>query len=126
MNSRIKTIRKHFGKTQVEFASELGVSPSNIIAYENGKRYPSEAMAQLICNKYGISESWLRTGSGEMLAPLDRSQEIAEIAATIFKSKETDMRFQLQKLIAQLPESDIEVLVDIATKIAEAKEKTLR
>lgn len=125
MKNRIKEIRKNEGKTQVDFASELGVSPSNIISYETGRRSPSDAMIRLICDKYGINENWVRTGEGEMLAPVAREVEIAKIAADLFQGDNADIKIQLQKVVAGLNEKEIQALVDIAEKIVRAKEKSL-
>lgn len=69
MKNRIKEIRKIFpehGKTQESFASFLGIPKQNLSSYEIGRRIPSDAVVQLICQKCGINEHWLRTGEGEM------------------------------------------------------------
>lgn len=69
MKNRIKKIRKSFpdqGKTQETFAKFLGIPKQNLASYETGRRTPSDAVIQLICNKCNISEEWLKTGNGEM------------------------------------------------------------
>lgn len=69
MKDRIKKIRSSIpehGKTQESFAEYLGISKSNLSSYESGRRVPSDAVIQLICQKCNANEDWLRTGSGEM------------------------------------------------------------
>lgn len=66
MKDRIKKIRKSYGKNQEAFASFLGISQSNLASYEIGRRIPSDAVIQLICEKCGINEKWLRTGTEPM------------------------------------------------------------
>ena len=70
MNSicmRVKTIRKEWGLSQVEFAKRLGVTNSHISGIEKGKTVPSEALIKLICKEYLITEKWLKTGVEPML-----------------------------------------------------------
>lgn len=68
MKDRIKEVRKMspYGKTQDTFSDFLGIPKSNLASYEIGRRIPSDAAIQLICQKCGISEKWLRTGEGDM------------------------------------------------------------
>lgn len=126
MKERIKAIRKAVGKTQVDFAAELGVSPSNIISYETGRRSPSDAMINLLCEKYKVNEAWLRTGIGEMLKPVEREAEIAKIAADIYNGDVPEEVLLLQKVVRELSVEEAEVLVGIALKVAEEKEKSLK
>ncbi len=70
MKDRIKEIRKsipEYGKTQDDFANFLGIPKPNLSSYETGRRTPSDAVIQLICEKCNINEDWLRTGSGKMM-----------------------------------------------------------
>lgn len=69
MKDRIKTIRKSFpeeGRTQESFADFLGISKSNLVSYELGRRNPSDAVVQLICQKCNVNEEWLERGTGPM------------------------------------------------------------
>ncbi len=66
MNERIKQVRKYYGLTQNEFGERIGVRGNTITGYENGLRSPSNAIIIAIAKEYNISESWLRTGEGEM------------------------------------------------------------
>lgn len=90
MKDRIKTIRKSFpeeGKTQESFANFLGIPKSNLVSYENGRRNPSDAVIQLICQKCRISEKWLRKGIGEM--KIEDCQE-ERYASNVAKLQRTD------------------------------------
>lgn len=73
MKDRIKKIRNsipEYGKTQETFAKYLGISKQNLASYETGRRIPSDAVVQLICEKCNINVEWLRTGKGEMCKPI--------------------------------------------------------
>ena len=69
LNERIKKLRKGLDLTQQEFADRLGTTRNNIAGYEVGRRSPSEAVISLICKTFNVSETWLRTGEGEMFVP---------------------------------------------------------
>lgn len=119
MKDRIKSIRKEKGMTQQAFADALGVAKNNIANYEIGRRSPSTGVIQLICNIFNVNETWLLTGEGEMHAPASKEQEIASIAAMMFKEDESSFRYQMVKLIAQMDEDQMKMLKDMAVKIVE-------
>lgn len=84
MKERIKQIRKllpEYGKTQESFAKYLGISKQNLSSYETGRRTPSDAVIQLICQKCNIKEEWLRNGTGEVYqyTNIDNYSEIVTI-----------------------------------------------
>ena len=64
---RIKWLRKNKLKlTQQEFASQIKVSRSNYGNIETGQIRITDRVISDICDAFHISESWLRTGEGEM------------------------------------------------------------
>jgi len=71
VKDRIKVARKSspYGKNQATFAEFLGIPQSNLASYEIGRRTPSDAVIQLICQKCDISEEWLRNGTPPMEKP---------------------------------------------------------
>ena len=86
MHNRIKEVRKKAGLTQQEFADRLGISRSNIGNYESGSRAPIDAAIKLICSKFAVNETWLRTGEGEPYIQLSRQAEIARIISAAMKA----------------------------------------
>lgn len=79
MQNRIKEVRKHFGLSQTEFGARLGVAQTTIGGYENGSRAVSDAIILSICREFGVSETWLRTGAGEMFAARSREAELGAL-----------------------------------------------
>lgn len=69
MNERIKKLRRSLDLTQQDFTDRLGTTRNNIAGYETGRRALSVAVISLICREFNVSETWLRTGEGEMFAP---------------------------------------------------------
>lgn len=78
MQNRIKELRKSLGLNQTEFAERLGMVPSAISNYEAGTRAPSDAIIKSICREYGVNETWLRTGAGEMRRSRSREAELGD------------------------------------------------
>lgn len=77
MKDRIKKVREcnSYGKNQKMFAEFLGISPANLASYETGRRKPTDAVVQLICQKCHVNQEWLLTGQGEMESPIDTDYE---------------------------------------------------
>jgi transcriptional regulator with XRE-family HTH domain len=64
---RILEIRKKLGLNQGEFAKRLGLSHTTISTTESGKTPLTEANIRLICFTFGVNETWLRNGTGDMM-----------------------------------------------------------
>ena len=60
--------------------------------YEIGLRTPSDAVILSICREFGVSETWLRTGDGEMFIRPDPDDEIDRILAQISASDDELIR----------------------------------
>ena len=83
MNERIKELRKALGLTQQEFSERIGVKRNTVAQYEMGRNPPIDSVIALICREFGVSETWLRTGEGEMFLPVDADEELAQVLAEI-------------------------------------------
>lgn len=112
MKDRIKEIRKSFpehGKTQASFAEFLGIPKQNLSSYEIGRRIPSDAAIQLICQKCGIDKNWLLTGEGEMKIE-DRNDN--RYFTNIGKLQRTDNE-TIIRWVNAIAETDLSVLEKI-------------
>lgn len=92
MNERIKQLRKHLGLNQTDFGAKIGIKQTSIANYESGTRVPLDAVVASICREFGVSEQWLRTGTGEMFPPRTRAQEIADFAAVLLSDEPESTR----------------------------------
>lgn len=70
MKDRIKQVREARGLNLTRFADALKTSVATVSRYESGERIPSDAVLNLICQKFGISYAWLKTGDGPMEDPV--------------------------------------------------------
>lgn len=79
IKDRIKLIRQQKKLNQEAFGEMLGITGASISRYEAGNREIPDSMLQLISRTFSISESWLRTGEGEMEipAPSDLVEQLA-------------------------------------------------
>lgn len=118
MNSRVKLIRKELNLTMEAFGGRLGVTRTAISNIEAGNRNVTEQMLKAICREFDVNEEWLRTGIGEMFTPLTRSEAISKFAGGLAKESDDSFRKQLVEVLAELNESEWEVLEGIAKKLA--------
>lgn len=88
MNERIKELRKFLGLTMEKFGDRVGVKKSAINKIEKGDNGVTEQMAKSICREFGVSEEWLRTGTGEMFVPVTADDEFAMVVGEIMKSED--------------------------------------
>lgn len=122
MKERIKELRKSLGITQQEFADKLGLKRNTIATYEIGKAVPSDRVVSDLCNKYNVNEEWLRTGEGEMFIALNRTQQIAQLTADLFKGEKDSFKERLLLALAKLDENEWKVLEKIAEDLTKEKD----
>lgn len=115
---RVRQVRKEYSLTLEEFGKRLGVTKVAISNIENGNRSLTSQMIKAICREFDVNEEWLRTGIGEMFPPLTRSEAISKFAGGLAKESDDSFRKQLVEVLAELNESEWEVLEGIAKKLA--------
>ena len=62
IGQRIAALRKQAGMNQAELARALGVSPSAVGMYEQGRREPSAAGLVALAEFFGVTTDYLLTG----------------------------------------------------------------
>jgi transcriptional regulator with XRE-family HTH domain len=85
---RIKTLRKSLGLTQAEFSEKLKLAHSIISRIENGFVPLTDKNIALICMIFGVRDTWLRNGEGEMFDPIDNDPLINEVVKLMKKMDE--------------------------------------
>nr|DAU23801.1 MAG TPA: helix-turn-helix domain protein [Caudoviricetes sp.] len=118
MKNRIKQIRNSNPnwKSQDLFASFLGIPKANLSSYETGRRTPTDAVIQLICEKCSVNEEWLRTGNGDMFVSGIKDKQISAMLADVMKSGEDSFRHRLVSALARLDDEgwdNLEKLIDM-------------
>lgn len=123
MKNRIKQIRNSNPnwKSQDLFASFLGIPKTNLSSYETGRRTPTDAVIQLICEKCSVNEEWLRNGTGEMFQPENKNDEISKLFGNVLKSSDDDFKYRLINALAKLDDSGWDNLEKLLDTIYEKK-----
>lgn len=126
IKDRIKELRKAKGLTQLEFADKLKVSRSNIASYETGKNELSSAVISLICKTFSVSETWLRTGEGEMFSDTAREEEISAFMGDTLAAEPEDFKKRFVSMLASLNLEEWKLLEKIAKELAEKDQEKRR
>ena len=104
MHSRIKMVRTAHpeGRTQESFAKYLGVSKDNIASYESGRRNPSDAFMNLLCQKCGVNIEWLRSGCGDPYIEKTDEELIAKFFGEVEALDADSFTFRFIKMLASM------------------------
>jgi transcriptional regulator with XRE-family HTH domain len=65
-NERIKEARKILNLSQKDFADSICISNTYLAGVENGSRRANDRIVKLCSMVFGISETWLKEGKGEI------------------------------------------------------------
>lgn len=125
MQNRIKELRKSLGLNQTEFGERLCIAQTTIAGYENGTRVPSDAIIKSICREYGVNETWLRTGAGDMRRSRSREAELGElIRSRLIDRPESFQAALVTTLLRFDPDGpELEILEKILRQLAEETKK---
>lgn len=121
INERIAEVVKASGMTKTAVAEKIQLSQSMVSLICAGKTGVSDRTISGICKEFGVSETWLRTGEGEMRLNLDRKEELTAIFAQIAASD--DAKARLVKAFAMLPDEAYPKLEEYIKKIAQELSK---
>lgn len=110
LGERIKKVRKALDLTQQKFAEQIGTTQNNIASYEIGRREPSAAAINNICKTFSISETWLRTGEGEMFVQRSEDDELAAAVERLMTGSSSDFKRRLVNVLSSLKEDQWIVL----------------
>lgn len=106
------------------FAERLNVSQAFVSQLCSGASQPSDRTISDICQKFGVSEKWLRTGDGEMFQPKSRNEELMDFATSIAEGDPSSIQAQLLAVMARLTDEQWEVLAQVAKKFVEESKKS--
>lgn len=126
MQNRIKELRKSLGLNQTKFAKRLGIAPNTISSYEGGAIVPSNSIILSICREFGINETWLRTGVGEMKSAPSREAEMGRLVRELMSDRPESFRSALISTLLRFSPDGPEwaLLEDIYRKVAAEMKET--
>lgn len=85
LGERIKKMRKALDLTQQEFADRIGMKRNSIAQVETGRNTSDQTITS-ICREFNVSETWLRTGEGEMFIQQSKDDELEQVLSDIAAS----------------------------------------
>lgn len=93
------------------------------IQYEMGRNDPSDAVIISICREFGVSESWLRNGEGEMFIPMSLDVEIASFIGRIQADIEPTFQKRFISALAKLSPEEWKTIEHITRNMIDEREK---
>lgn len=102
VNERVKQLRTALRLNQVEFANEVGISPSLISKIEVGEKASINTLDAII-KTYSVPEEWILKGAGEMSyqRPQKAAQGFDPATDTLYNELREQIKF-LRQLIQDM------------------------
>lgn len=126
MNERLKKIRESSGLNLRDFSDRLGMSHGSISLLENGKRNLTNQFISAVCKEFGVNEVWLRSGEGEMFAPVSKTEELALITKKLMNDEDPAYREELIKIIADMDLDTLKIWYDYAKQWVTSVENRIK
>lgn len=114
MNDRLKKLRKALGLTQAEFSDKIGIKRNSYANYEIGRNNPIDAVIHSICREYRVSETWLRTGEGEMFLPFEDEDRLIQWVREVFTDESALFQRRFALMMAELTPGQWEAVKKMA------------
>ena len=122
INERIRKVVELSGLSKTAFAQKINVSQQYISKLVNNGT-PSDRTISDIGREFGVNEIWLRTGVGEMFAPLSRAEEIAEFIGKTL-SRGTPFQQAFISVLARTTPEEWAIFEKKLLELAEEMKKT--
>lgn len=124
LGERVRKIRRQKDLTQQDFGKRIGIKSNSVSLIESGGRNASDQVILAICREFGISEEWLRTGTGEMFEP-----EATNALDALVKERGISRAEQIliEKFLNLKPENRqavMDYLLDVAAAISDSAAAT--
>ena len=103
IGEQIKALRKFFGLNQTEFGAKIGLKGSSVSNYEVDRVSVTDAVILSICREFGCSESWLRTGEGEMFPPKTEEEELSVLFSSMLTNPDAAFEKKVVSALVKLP-----------------------
>ena len=113
VNERVKELRKSMNLTLEKFGNKLGVGKTAISKIEHCENGVTDQMIKLMVKEFGVSESWLRAGEGEMFPKFERADAIAKLATQIIAENPNSFKSRFIIFLILMPNEKWKFLEDI-------------
>lgn len=122
---RIRKLRKHLGLSQKEFAQKLNRKQSTVGMWESGERNVPDFTYLGLAQVFGVNETWLRTGEGEMFASAT-SESTVNLPSPYESARAHGCSEAIAKIYARycaLPDEEKAIFERIVDSLVEEKAK---
>lgn len=109
VSQRITHIVESEKLTKTAFANSINISQPYLSQICSGQREPSDRTVSDICRVYGVNETWLREGAGEMYVPKTREETIAELVGSALNGS-NDFKKAVIQMICSRTNQELETL----------------
>lgn len=101
-NDRIKEVRRAVNLTLEKFGERIGMKKSSLSQVENGTNSVSNQLRNAVCREFNVSETWLRTGEGEMFRERSTEDILMEFAKDVSYEGDESFKKRFITAIAQM------------------------
>lgn len=122
INNRIRLLRNSLGLSQTDFAVKLGCGRGVIKNIEELRTEMRPEFVDLVCQIYGVSENWLRTGEGEMF-PKKSEDPLWGMLGKVLKEEKSSFKRQLITALCQLEPNELAAVEKVIDKFLAEREK---
>lgn len=102
MKDRFKLLRKTLNLTQTGMGEKLGVSRDVITNIEQGRVEAKPIFITHLCELYGVSQTWLETGEGDMFEPQTQDEELAQLFGDLLGDPDDTFKKRFISALLQL------------------------
>ena len=122
---RVHALRVSVNLTMEKFGARLGVTKTAISLIESGKNALTDQMFRSIVREFNVSETWLRTGEGEMFRTRSRDEELAAFMGSITLRDDPDDEFKrrLLHVLSRMTTEEWRLLEELARRLVEEVEE---
>lgn len=120
IGQRVKRIRTDLGLTLDQFGKKIGLKKTAISRIENGKATITEQTIISVCREFGVDESWLRNGEGEMFKDQTKDATLMAEIGDLFSSEKPRIRKELLQIITAASPEELATGYNFCKKIVEA------
>jgi transcriptional regulator with XRE-family HTH domain len=101
VNERIKHLRTTLQISQAEFAKAIFISNGYIADLENANRKVNDRIIHLISLTFGVSETWLKNGTGNMFftTPSEKLQRMTSLFNELPPKFQDYVMVQIEQLL---------------------------
>jgi len=106
VSERVKYLRTSLKMSQTEFARAIFLSNGYMADIENAKRRVNDRIIHLMSLTFGVSEAWLKHGTGSMYftTPAEKIQRLTSLFNELPPRFQNYVMIQIEQLLATIDE----------------------